>query len=256
MIHNYVNRTSRPDRNFLWRGAMAAQGVSPEEMHRHIAMDKDDFPDAGAICEAASEDGFPGFFDFHKDNPQPHIGFGHLICSWSVMRMWRHIAEEPSTQGRQFAWLDDYALRVRAPEVHHLIAQTEPDILQLAWHTRNDLFYEDHYGIGKTWNVPRQLETYEDVYHGAIGCSDWALVLTRTGAAELLDYMANEPLLNTECAIAGLGADRNIPGLYSVVYNHPRSNGLKPIFGNRWVLQLCAYTDGASSDLLGLHEKK
>lgn len=254
MIHNYVNRSSRPDRNYLWRGAMAAQGVEPEEMHRHNAMDKDDYPDAGAICEAAAADGFPEFFNFHKDNPQPHIAFGHLICSWSVMRMWRHIAEEPSTHGRQFAWLDDYALRVPAPEVHHLIVHIEPEILQLAWHTYDRLYYEDYYNLGKTWNVPRTLTACEDVYPGAIGCSDWALVLTRTGAARILEYMAYEPRLNTERVIAGLAAEWDIPRIYSVVDNHPHSHGLIPIHGNRWVLQLCAYTDGERSDLVGLHE--
>ncbi len=253
MMHHYVNRNSRPDRKFLWLGAMAAQGVQPDEIQLHVARDKDDYPDVGAICEAASADGFPEFFGFHQKTPQPNIGYGHLICSWSCMRMWRTIGE-----GKEHAaaWLDDYALRVPCQQLNRLVANVNPDILLLAWHTRDDLFYDDKYELGKTWDVPRQLHVspLDNAYIGAMGASDWAIVFSPKGANLLLAYMAHEPLLNTECAVAGLYADWRPPNLYSVVDNHPRSDGLSPIYGNRWVLELSAYTDGIRSDLIGLHE--
>ena len=233
---------------------MAAQGVSPADMHHRVAKDKDDYADADTICQAASEDGFPNFFEFHRKTPQPNVGFGHLICSWSVMRMWRDISEGTATA---VAWLDDYALRVPATRLNRLVNTLQPDILQLAWHKRDDIFEHDNYNLGRKWAVPTSLTRSPadaQCYKGAMGASDWAIVLSPAGAKLLLDYMAHEPRLNTECAIAGLYADWKIPKLYSVVDSHPESNGLNPIFGNRWVLELSAYTDRKRSDLLGLHE--
>ena len=252
MLHHYVNRKSRPDRNYLWRGAMAAQGIQPDEMRHHIAKDKDDYPDVSTLCEAASADGFPEFFDYHKESPHPYIGFGHLVCSWSVMRMWREIGEGTE---RAAAWLDDYALRVPVQQLNRLVTRLKPDILLLAWHRRDALFHDDKYELGRKWDVPYTLSrTSPDIYTGAMGASDWAMVLSPGGARQLLSYMASEPRLNTECTVAGLYADWRPPRLYSVTANSPRSHGLKPIFGNRWVLELSAYTDGNRSDLVGLHE--
>lgn len=254
MVHHYVNRKSRPDRRFLWLGAMAAQGIPPEDIRLHVAMDKADYPDANAICEAASADGFSEFFDFHRDTPQPNVGYGHLICSWSVMRMWRAISEGTE---RAVAWLDDYALRVPVWELNRLVKNITPDILLLAWHKRDDLFYDNKYKIGRTWEtVPRDLAIEPPgLYTGTMGASDWAIVFSPEGARLLLRYMASEPRLNTECAVAGLYADWRPPSLYSVADNHPRSDGLSPIYGNRWVMELSAYTDGDRSDLIGLHEE-
>ena len=254
MMHHYTNRSSRPDRNFLWRGAMAAAGVPPEHMQHHIARDKDDYPDVRTLCEAASADGFPEFFNYHKNSPHPYIGYGHLVCSWSVMRMWRTIAEGNATA---VAWLDDYALRVPNTRLTRLVTAVEPDILLLAWHRRDELFYDDRYNLGRTWDVPRTLPLAPrpfKLHPGTMGASDWALVLSPAGAKLLLSYMANEPRVNTEYVAAALYADWRPANFYSVAENHPHSHGLKPIFGNAWVLELQGYTDGDRSDLVGLHE--
>lgn len=256
MQHHYVNRACRVDRNHLWRGAMAAQGVQLHEMRRHVAMDKDDYTDAASICEAARVE-FPEFFGFHLESPQPHIGFGHLICSWSVMRMWREIAA-----GRNIAcaWLDDYALRVPVVHFNALYSAIAPDVLLLAWHARPDLYIERRY-VRRQWNVPSALFPEQTrvhtnaVYRGTMGSSDWAVVLTPQGAGAVLDYMASEPLLNTEFAIGGMAADGVGTEVWSVVASNRYSTGLKPIYGNHWVMDLGSFAEGAFSDLVGTHHQ-
>ena len=58
----YVNRADREDRNFLFRGAMAANNFPAEDLIRVIAKNREDYPTRHALCDAASEDGFDGFF--------------------------------------------------------------------------------------------------------------------------------------------------------------------------------------------------
>ena len=133
-------------------------------------------------------------------------------------------------------------------------------IVQLAWHTRDDVFFEDRYKLGLPYK-PEQLRKSEkmpEFYVGAAdGCSDWAMVLSAEGAGMLLDYMKNSPYLNTECVITGMHhAYGNIPGLYSVIDNAPKVDGtveLQP-HHNKWIGHLIEYTEHNASDLIGTHE--
>ena len=91
MIAHYVNRSDRDDRNYLFRGAMAAMGWRPEELVRIIAKNREDYPSRHEICDAASGDGFSGYFNRVRDRDYP--GYGTLISTWSYLRSWRMIAD-------------------------------------------------------------------------------------------------------------------------------------------------------------------
>ena len=253
MRQHYVNRKSRADRRFLFLGAMASQGVDALDIRLHVARDKDDYEDAQVLCEAARKE-FPEFFSFHLESPQTHIGFGHLICSWSVMRMWRSIAEGDSHAG---AWLDDYALRVPIQKVRTLTTGLRPDILMLAWHRRADIFEDNIYRLPVDYDVPYRLKVvrpYPSVYAGAMGGADWANILSPRGAGWLLQWMADMPIFNTELAIASFYFATRRDGVYSVRANDKWANGEQLLKRNRWVVHLWPYTDGADSDLMGLHQ--
>lgn len=257
MRHYVVNRQSRNDRRYTWVGAMASQGVPREEMHICLAMDKDDYPTPEAICHAAIADGFRGFFQYHLEHPHYLVGLGHLICSWSVMRMWREIAHGHETA---VAWLDDYALRVKVSRLTSLVERLNPDVLMLAWHYRRDLFgqqttipmADSFCSVPEPQSCPRAPE----VYLGAYGGSDWANVLSPRGAQWILDYMEAYPFLNTENAISGMW--RTFPArqtVYAARGNNPFSHGMEILRGNQWIFDLSAYLDGPKSDLVGLHQQ-
>ena len=252
MRHYYVNRQSRWDRHHLFCGAMAGQGIPAESLHRSIAMDKDNYTSDAEICEAARVD-FPEFFTFHLESPQPRIKFGHLICSWSVMRMWRAISQGSEIAG---AWLDDYALRVPEVKLRRLVDDIEPDILQLAWHLRPDVFVNNVYKVPFRYDIPSTYERLGDapVFCGAPGGSDWANILSPRGAGWLLDFMSQVPYFNSEVAIQALFLKTRRQGIYSVVASNPFENGTMVLTQNAWVLQLWPFTTGNASDLVGTHE--
>ena len=256
MHHYVVNRACRGDRLALWRGAMAAQGVEPHEMHRVVARDRDDYPDAQALCESARPGDFGAYFQRHLESPMSHIGLGHLLCSWSVLGVWQDIAN-----GRERAcqWLDDYALRVPSSVVLQLAEEIGADVLLLAWHFRHEFFRENYYRLPVTWNPPEQVSIHprrREVFVGTLGTSDWALVLSPTGAVWLLDYMLSEPHVYTEVAPGAMFfANPQRATIFSVRANNPRISGLETLRGNRWVVDLSPFCEGASSDLVGLHEE-
>lgn len=253
----YVNRSDRLDRNYLFRGAMAAAGFRPDDLVRVIAKHKEDYPTRESLCDAASADGFPEFFGYQRDKPWP--GYGHLVCSWSVMRCWRQIAA-----GHEIALqlLDDYYLRQHVSALEALVEQLgDVKILQLAWHTRDDVFFLDQYDLALPYEPQTLVLSAKtpEVYVGAgHGCSDWALVLSPEGAARILDYMKYHPYLNTEVAVTGLHYTFNqVGGIYSVANQNPKVNGtveLQPQ-DNYWVGHLIAYTTERASDLIGTHEQ-
>lgn len=253
----YVNRSDRDDRNYLFRGAMAAAGFRPKSLNRVIAMHKEDYPDRDILCDAAAADGFPEFFLYQKGQTWP--GYGHLVCSWSVMRCWRMIAEQDDVA---IQFLDDYYLRVDKKELQRLLEVLDGfKIIQLAWHTRDDVFFEDKYNLKLPYRADelKISPVSSEVYIGAgHGCSDWALVLTPEGAQLILDYMKYHPELNTECALTGMHhAFRSIGGIYSVRDNNPEVIGttvLKPD-DNKWVGHLVEFTNKQQSDLIGTHEQ-
>lgn len=252
MKHYVVNRKSRPDRLLLWKGAMAAHGVSADRLVTRVAMDKDDYKNASAICETARVE-FPEFFSFHLEYPQSHVGFGHLICSWSVMQMWKAIAGGQETA---VGWLDDYALRRSESKLQSMIDALSPDVLQLAWHYRPDIFEWDKYDIPVKWVVPPKLiisPKHREVFLGANGGSDWANVLSPRGAGALLQFMAEHPYFNTEVAIQAYALAHRGQGVFSVRANDPTEIGTAPLRRNRWVVHLWDYTDGDTSDLAGSH---
>ncbi len=250
----YVNRFDRNDRNYLFRGAMAAAGFRPEELVRHVAKHKEDYPTRESLCDAASADGFSEFFGYQRCQTWP--GYGHLVCSWSVMRCWREIAD-----GSEMAiqLLDDYYLKKKKSQLMELIDKIgDVKILQLAWHTRDDVFLLNKYDLNIAYEIQelRICENVPDVYIGAShGGSDWANVLSPEGAAVLLDYMRYHPYLNTECVLTGLHHTFcQAEGIYSVVANDPGETGTMVLRNNAWVGHLVEYTDGDMSDLIGTHE--
>ena len=253
MLHHCVNRRSRTDRRFLWLGAQAAQSVPMSDIWIHEARDKDDYATERDLCEAAKTE-FPEFFGHHLDNWHRHIGYGHLICSWSVMRMWREIANGGATA---VAWLDDYALRVPALKLDRLASGLNPDILLLAWHRRDDMFDRNEYHLPVRYKVPNPLKVvraFPQVFAGTQGGSDCANVLSPRGAGWLLQFMADRPVFNTEVAIPAFYFETRRKGVYAVRGNNPLETGLHTMSTNRWVVDLSPYTDGDKSDLIGIHQ--
>ena len=252
----YLNRADRLDRNFLFRGAMAANGYRPENLIRCIAKNKEDYPNRVALCDAASQDGFDGFFSYQRDREGKYPGFGHMVCSWGCMRIWREIAE-----GKEIGvhLLDDYYLR---QPLHKFVELLRPlddlNIVQLAWHERDDIFLLNTYDLPP---IPYEVEPdvvspkSKDFLVGTgQGCSDWALVLSPYGAQTLLNYMQHNPYLNSECVTTGLHHTfHNLPGTYSLHHQNREVNGLQVLQDNPWVGHLVEYTDEAMSDLTGAH---
>ena len=255
MLHHCVNRKSRLDRKFLWLGAQASQGVPMSDIWMHEARDMDDYKTEQAVCEAAKPE-FPEFFGHHLNQWHRHIGFGQLICSWSVMRMWREIEQGDATA---VAWLDDYALHVPVLKLERLVSGLSPDILLLAWHRRDDMFDRNEYHLPVRYKVPNPLRivrTFPEVFVGTQGGADWANVLSPRGAGWLLQFMADRPVFNTEVAIPAFYFETRRKGVYAVRGNNPYEHGQVPMLQNRWVVDLSPYTDGAVSDLVGLHQGK
>lgn len=255
MQHHFVNRRSRPDRRYLWTGAMASQGVKPDEIVRHLAMDIDDYKTPEEVCEAAREE-FPEYFTFHLYNPQRHIGFGHLVISWSIMRMWREIASGTEIAG---AWIDDYALRVPHAKLRELAESVQPDILQLAWHLRDDVFLRNDYDLPVSYQAPAHLSRharFPALWQGTRGCAEWCMLLSPRGARLLLEFIAWRPYYNTEIAVPAFYFETWDSGVYSVVANHEREHGVMTLKNNGWVCHLVEYTDGIVSDVEGMHERE
>lgn len=253
MKHYYINLDRREDRNFLFRGAMAAQGVSVNDLIRVPARDIEKYQERKDICNAAIDDGFEEFFTFQKDDGD--IGKGHLICSWSIMRAWRMIADSDETA---MQWVDDYALSGNISEIERVVATLDDlNIVQLSWHDRPDFFVSNakksqiKYDIWREYDISPKCP---DFYEGSKGCSDWVIILSPDGAQFLLDYMAMFPFIYTELAIFASSCHVDYKGVYSAVHNDGKSHGTKELFGNGWIIDLSKYTHGDSSDLLSIHE--
>ena len=253
-IH-YINRSDRDDRNYLLRGAMAAMGWRPEELVRIIAKHREDYPSRKEVCDAACADGFEGFFNrmryWNKERP----GYGSLVSSWSYMRSWRMIAEgnEPVIH-----LLDDYYIKQPKPALEFLLAPLDDfNIVQLAWHERDDIFFLDWYDLKIPYNHVAEKVSAKSPYflEGAWqGCSDWALVLSPQGAAWMLDYMETESVINADCVTTAMQhSGRNYTGIYSL-RDQPRDvNGNDVLRTNPWVGHLIEYTDAPVSNLMGTH---
>lgn len=254
----YLNRKDREDRNHLFRGAMAQMDIPPENLIRHIAKNKEDYSSRKTLCDAAIGNGFRGFFEYQRDREGKYPGFGHLVCTWGCMRIWREIAngDEVACQ-----FLDDYCLRQPMVRFAEFLAPLDDlNILQLAWHKRDDIFLRNDYDL-----PPIPYEFQEDVVSQksrdflvgtGIGSSDWALVLSPVGAQMLLDYMDEYPYLNSEVALVGLyHTATNVDGLYSLRHQPRDVNGLEVLRTNPWVRHLVEYTEESMSDLIGVHNK-
>ena len=250
----YVNRQDREDRNYLFRGAMAANGFPPEDLVRVIAKNREDYPNREALCEAAAEDGFAGFFMRMKERAYP--GYGCLVASWSMMRAWRMIAD--SNDVALFI-LDDYYIKQSKEALELLLAPLDNlSIVQLAWHIRDDVFFLDKYNLGIPYSHVAEEVSEESPYflkgtwHG---CSDWALVFSPNGAQTVLDYMEHQSPVHNECVTTAMQHTyRDYPGIYSL-RDQPRNvNGNVVLRTNPWIGHLVEYTDKPVSDLMGTHE--
>lgn len=254
----YLNRKDREDRNYLFRGAMAMNEIPPKQLVRCIAKNKEDYPSRAALCDAAIADGFTGFFSYQRDREGQYPGFGHLVCSWGCMRIWRRIADGKEL-GVQF--LDDYCLKQPLHAFGRLIEPLDDlNILQLAWHKRDDIFLRNDYNlppIPYQFEADRVSEKSPDFLEGTgIGSSDWALVLSPDGAAAVLQYMNQFPYLNSEVALTGLHHTfPHMKGLYSLRHQNRNVNGLTVLRDNPWVRHLIEYSDEPASDLIGVHNK-
>ena len=90
----YVNRKDREDRNYLFRGAMAANEFPPDDLIRVIAKNKEDYKSRAEMCDAASDDGFSGFFGRVRDIDYPGLRtyYLYMVIDASVAydcRGWR-----------------------------------------------------------------------------------------------------------------------------------------------------------------------
>lgn len=249
MIVYYINREDREDRNYLFRGAMANMGFPVENLIRVIAKNREDYPTRELICDAAAADGFEGYFMRMRSREYPY--YRTLVSAWSIMRAWRMIAE-----GTEVALqlLDDYYIKQPCVALHRLVMPlTDLRIVQMAWHTRDNVFFRDKFKLGIPYQYVRD-EVSDKSPHflkGAWqGASDWALVMSPEGASMLLDYMETRSPIDTECAITALQHTRpTLSGIYSLK-NQPREvNGTVELRTNPWVGHLIRYTEGSESDL-------
>ena len=251
---HYVNRKDREDRHYLFRGAMGTRGWAPGELIRVIAKRREDYPTRAQLCDAASEDGFAGFFQRVRDRDYP--GYGHLCGGWSQMRSWRMIAEGEETV---LHMVDDYCIKQDKRFFDMLLEPLDDlNIAQLAWHTRDDVFFLDHYNLGIPYQHFAEEVSEKSPYfikgtwHG---CSDWALVLSPQGAAWILDYMETESPINAECVTTALHHARpRLTGIYSLRDQPRHVNGNEVLRDNPWVGHLVEYSDLPVSNLMGTHE--
>ena len=250
----YVNRKDREDRNYLFRGAMAAMGFPAEDLIRVIAKNREDYPTRAELCDAGAADGFPGFFNRMKDREYP--GYGHLVGAFSMMQSWRRIAE-----GDEVAlhMIDDYYIKQPKHTLEQLLAPlVDLNLVQLAWHTRDDVFFLDNYNLGIPYeHVPEEVsERSPHFLKGAWhGCADWALVLSPVGAQAILDYMHYQSPINAECVTTAMQHTyRDFPGIYSLKDQPRHVNGNEVLRDNIWIGHLVEYTDAPVSNLMGTHE--
>ena len=247
----YVNRSDREDRNYLFRGAMAAMGFRLEDLIRVIAKNREDYPSRAEVCEAGVADGFGGYFSYQKDAKYP--GYGSLVSGWSYMCAWRMIAEGDETA---LFFLDDYCLKQPLDFFLRLIEPLDDlSIVQLAWHIQPDIFQRNIFDlpiryIHKENEVSAKSKAFFD---GAwLGSSDWALVFSPEGAAKLLDFTENYPFLGGETHITGLQhTDKEMAGIYSLRNQPSDVDGHQVLISNRWVRHLIEYTSKPASNLIG-----
>ena len=249
----YVNRADREDRNYLFRGAMACSGFPAEDLVRVIAKNREDYPDRDALCDAASEDGFDGFFQRVRDREFP--GYGCLVSSWSTMRAWHMIVESGETS---IFMLDDYYIKQPRAALDLLIAPLDDfSIIQLAWHVRDDVFFLDHYNLGIPYQHVVEKVSDKSPYflEGAWhGCGDWAWVITAEGAETVLNYMHHQSPVQNECVLTAMQHTyRDYRGIYNL-RDQPRDvNGNTVLRTNPWVGHLIEYTEQPVSNLMGTH---
>lgn len=250
----YVNRQDREDRNYLFRGAMAAMGFPAADLIRVLAKNREDYPSRAALCEAGAADGFAGFFNRVKDRDYP--GYGHLVGSFSHMRAWRMIAESGEVGVHM---CDDYYIKQPKAQLEALLAPLgDFNLVQLAWHVRDDVFFNDQFNLGIPYEHFSEEVSDESPHFikGAWhGCSDWALVLSPIGAQALLDYMEYQSPVNPECATTAMHHTyKDFPGVYSLKDQPREQNGNTVLRDNPWVGHLIEYTEHPVSDLMGTHE--
>lgn len=209
----------RSERRWAWLGAMKAQQVPDDVVHIMSAMDGGAYPNIESLVDAVVEDGFPWFERFKDpewDKPEhPHSKLGSLATTWSFLRAFRKVIE---LDVLSIVMVDNYYLGRWWWDFNRLI-ETLDDlrILQLHhWDSRkhpNPEFRNDNYP-----RVPWYPdEVCRDVSKGLAGVGDSVLLLSPSGAQQIIDWSEEQPHFLIENLLWYYAHQGVHPGCYSIV---------------------------------------
>ena len=209
----------RPERKWAWLGAVKSRHVSDETIHIMAAMDGKTYPNIEALVDAVVADGFPWFEIFKDpqwDKPEhPHSKLGNLATTWSFLRAFRKVIE---LDVLSIVMVDNYFLGkgwyyfdkliepiddLRILQLHHWDSRKHPnpefrnnDFPRVPW-------YPD--------------EVCRDVSRGLAGVGDSTLLLSPSGAQQIIDWSKEQPHFLIENLLWHYAHQGPHPGCYSIV---------------------------------------
>jgi len=205
--YNLLNLSFRTDRKNYMLGNLQSMRVPHHTVRFHEGIYGLDYVSGEALVAAAMADGFPSFKVF-EDRDRPR---GDLACVWGTLRILRYIVSDAHHWEFGYYNQDDKLLMLPHPRleqlISHLDAQSEKFLLFQMTFNERDAFLR-RLPIAPV--VPDGL-----IVPGIAGSGDSGLVVSKAGAAYLLDRFEKHPESGLEVLIGNL--DPDLSGAYSVL---------------------------------------
>ena len=198
--YHILNLSFREDRKYAQLGALALMGYPIDDIIFHEAPSGYEYENADAVCQAAAEDGFPGFLPCHDNSAKMRYGFAYL---WGTLQIMRKIIDGEAPYG--YFNQDDNFLRVVPEQIQQDIAELKNlKIAQLSW-------FREESEAG-----PKVSDNY---YEGSHVYGDSGMIVSKEGAQLIVNEFQKEtPWL--EHLICKLSKKHD--GIYCIVDKHSR----------------------------------
>ena len=245
---NYVMLTNLErniDRFYFALGRLSAVGVNISSVHtpivRHIAHDARDYPSEEEVREAAIADGFAEF-EFTDTGYNYSLGRTHAAWFWTWRCALRHIIAldavvllliddwmpRPQWTWNRIVGLTGAASRFKEHgfRILQLLGSQYSDEI-----THSTIIEEAH----NCTVIPEGLGYSTVLRKGLAGVANQATILTKEGAALLLDMSAIPPLNSPECDFGKIAARQADPEYFWGLW-HTSEDVVEDVYLGEWAI--------------------
>ena len=182
----YLNLVRRPDRRAHILGEFVRNGFPEKLLHHFKARDGFDYPTTESICAAMVADGFGKSVSRRLANGLGEYTGGDFACLWSKLCMFRWLLEAADEDSVWMFMEDDCVIKENWDFFSGIVGSLPGDfrILQLDYWCPEQFDLVSTPSPTYTSPIPYNAE----VFHGFGGIGEHALIMTPSGARQLLAW--------------------------------------------------------------------